>query len=189
MRAMTLAFPQHPEASQCLQQYMFGDAILVSAFTDQVFLPAGDWYDFWTDKIARGPAWIKAEYPADRGGSLFIKAGAIIPMQEPTAYVGATTPELLAWHVYPGPDTDYTLYEDDGISMQYCHGDIAVTTVAGRATPDGYHVTIQPRRGHYAGMPATRRHRFVAHSPNAVDIIVPAPEQMETAEATVKPKR
>ena len=189
MRTMPLAFPQHPEASQCLQQYMFGDAILVSAFTDQVFLPEGDWYDFWTDNIIRGPAWVKAEYPANRGGCLFIKAGAIIPMQEPTAYVGVATPELLTWHIYPGPDTDYTLYEDDGISMKYRDGDIAVTTVTGRATSDGYHVTIQPRRGRYDGMPAIRRHRFVAHSPNAVDIITPAPEQEEAAEATVKLKR
>ncbi|HOG49895.1 MAG TPA: DUF5110 domain-containing protein, partial [Lentisphaeria bacterium] len=108
---------------------------------------------------------------------------------EPTAYVGVATPELLTWHIYPGPDTDYTLYEDDGISMQYRDGDIAVTAVTGRATPDGYHVTIQPRRGCYDDMPAIRRHRFVAHSPNAVDIITPAPEQEEAAEAMVKPRR
>lgn len=163
MRALPLLYPELPETDQCLQQYFFGDAFLVGAFAERFFLPPGSWYDFWTDKLWQGPAWITAEYPDNRGGCLFVRAGSAIPMQEAGEYVGTDTPETLTWHLYPGADFNFTLYEDDGISLNYQKGERALTQVSGRACSGTYTVKVASRQGSYAGMPVHRRHQFVAH--------------------------
>ena len=55
VRPMALMFQDHPNARQLDLQYMFGDSILVApvVYGDgrcQVYLPAGDWVDFWTQR-------------------------------------------------------------------------------------------------------------------------------------------
>ncbi|MFA6930076.1 MAG: TIM-barrel domain-containing protein, partial [Lentisphaeria bacterium] len=167
MRAMPLIYPDLPESEECLQQYFFGPSLLLSAFAERLFLPPGFWYDFWTDKLWEGPAWIPATYPADRGGCLFVRAGAAIPMQNPSPYVGTITPECLIWHLYPGTNFDYTLYEDDGISFEYQQGKQALTQVSGRQKEKGFEIEITARQGQYQGMPAQRQHQFVVHPQEA----------------------
>jgi alpha-glucosidase (family GH31 glycosyl hydrolase) len=46
MRAMPLHWPDASDAYDCLRQYMFGPSLLVSAFTDEVWLPEGIWHNF-----------------------------------------------------------------------------------------------------------------------------------------------
>lgn len=184
MRAMPLVCPELPEADDCLQQYFFGDSLLVSAFADKVLLPAGAWYDFWTDRLQQGGSWIPAEFPADRGGCLLVKAGSVIPRQSPVESAGTKLPELLTWHIYPGEDFDFTLIEDDGISLAYQKGEVVETEVRGRRSGNRYMVEISPRKGTCQGMPALRKHRFVVH-PAGLKLEVPADEQNESAMATV----
>lgn len=46
MRAMPMVYPDDPAWDARLSQYMLGDFLLVSAFSKDVRLPAGDWIDF-----------------------------------------------------------------------------------------------------------------------------------------------
>lgn len=60
MRAMSLAFPDDAIASTFDQQYLFGSQLLVAPITAQgqtvkdVYLPSGEWYDFWNGGRAIG---------------------------------------------------------------------------------------------------------------------------------------
>jgi alpha-D-xyloside xylohydrolase len=72
MRPLWMDFPNDPNVANLGTQYMFGPAFLVAPVTEQgqtekdVYLPAGDWYDFWTNEKLAGGRWIKAKAPIDR---------------------------------------------------------------------------------------------------------------------------
>jgi hypothetical protein len=51
-----------------------------------VYLPAGRWFDFWTDTEMTGPAWIDYDAPLDRL-PLFVRGGHALPIAP-----GASTP-------------------------------------------------------------------------------------------------
>ena len=158
MRAMPLVAPDDAESDQLLTQYMLGDALLVGAFTTQIHLPAGTWIDYWTGDRYQGPANLDCEIPENRGGPLFVRAGAIIPTWPPMDYVGQVPIETLGLDVYPGGTSRFTLYEDDGISFSYRKGQLATTEITCEAKRDYVELTIAPRQGTYEGIPETRRY-------------------------------
>jgi hypothetical protein len=59
---------------------------------------------------------------------------------------------------------DYTLYEDDGNSLAYLSGAVAVTRVRCEAGPVAVTLTIEPRQGAYARMPLQRDYEVWIHS-------------------------
>lgn len=75
-------------------QFMLGDSMLVSVLYEDkdsrvVFLPEGNWYDVANNKMVKGPAQMEykvslSQYP------VFLKEGAIIPMQAPLDDAGKT---------------------------------------------------------------------------------------------------
>ncbi|WP_420139238.1 TIM-barrel domain-containing protein [Sphingomonas sp.] len=124
MRALFMDFPKDPVAATVGDQYMFGPAFLVAPVTDQgattrkVYLPAGsDWYDWWTNRKITGGQWIDAAAPIERM-PLFVRAGSIVPLGAPIQNT-ATRQPLSEIRVFPGRDTSFALYDDDGVTNQY----------------------------------------------------------------------
>ncbi|HLL89260.1 MAG TPA: TIM-barrel domain-containing protein [Tepidisphaeraceae bacterium] len=83
LRPMVLEFQDDPNARHLDLQYMLGDAFLVapvfgSETQRRVYLPAGTWFDFWTDEAHAGPGWIDCAAPLDRL-PLFVRGNSIIP--------------------------------------------------------------------------------------------------------------
>jgi alpha-glucosidase (family GH31 glycosyl hydrolase) len=156
MRAMPLMFSQDVELQDSIRQYMFGDFLMVTAFTPKVRFPAGRWIDYWTGKEYTGPSEIAYSIPEGRGGGLFIKAGAILPYQPDMDYVGQKPVDALALRVYPEGRSEFTLYEDDGLSLGYETGEAAKTDITSQNDASGELLTIGPREGRYAGMPDQR---------------------------------
>ena len=163
MRAMPLVAPDDPECAERTLQYMLGDALLTCAFTDRIYLPAGPWTDYWTGTVHQGPGEIPCVFPPERGGVLFVKGGAIIPLWPLMSYVGQEAVTKLTLDVYPHGDSRFTLYEDDGTSYAYQEGRVAETLIECRQTARGVRLTVHPRRGEYAGMPATRSYDVRLH--------------------------
>ncbi|GAA3412278.1 helix-turn-helix domain-containing protein [Paenibacillus hodogayensis] len=163
-RAMPLVFPDDPHAVVQQNQYMFGDALLVAAFTDQVYLPAGEWYDYWTGEKFTGPADISYHVPRHAGGPLFVRAGAIVPMWPDMEYANQRPADRLELHVYPGGMGEFTLYEDDGTTFGYQHGELAVTSIASRYERRVFAVELGPRVGRYPDMPESRTWEVVVHA-------------------------
>lgn len=111
-------------------EYLFGPFILVAPVEStkefvKVYFPQADaWYSVYNG--ARHPAGIEeiVECPLHRL-PVFIKAGAIVPMQHSKNHTGETSDQLIL-HLYAGDsDTSFTFYEDDGSSFSYQQGNYA----------------------------------------------------------------
>lgn len=159
MRAMPLAFPEEISGIYDRTQYMLGDAFLVTAYTDQLRLPAGRWLDFWTRKRVQGPLSTTASYPENRGGCLFLKTGAIVPLWPKQHHIDRGFNQRLKLLVFPDADlpSSFTLYEDDGITLDYLQGKLATTLIQCLPGDNGsVTIIVQPRRGEFTGMNTKR---------------------------------
>ena len=165
LRAMPLVAPDDPACADLLTQYMLGDALLTSAFTDRIVLPAGRWIDYWTGAEYEGPLDFTPEIPADRGGPLFVRAGAIIPTAPDMDFVGQVPMDVLGLEIFPSASGAFTLYEDDGTTFAYLDGRVATTEISCKVGEREATITIGPRMGEYDGMPATRTFNVSIHSP------------------------
>jgi alpha-D-xyloside xylohydrolase len=92
MRAMVLAFPDDPLSWNFEEQYMLGDALLVapviqSGGEKQVYLPEGDWYDFWTGQRFKGREILHIQSPLDKI-PLFGRGGKILPLGPSVQHMG-----------------------------------------------------------------------------------------------------
>ncbi|GAA3411331.1 TIM-barrel domain-containing protein [Paenibacillus hodogayensis] len=164
IRAMPLAYPDDPRCDELTQQYMFGPSMLVAAFTNEVHLPEGEWIDYWSGERYVGPADVTADVPGDRGGPLFIKAGAILPLWPEMDYVGHKPVDTIGLHLYPHGSSEFTLYEDDGTTFRYAGGEIAVTRITSEADDREIRIVIEPREGCYENMPEQRSFELGIHA-------------------------
>ncbi len=165
MRALPFVYPDEPAYDTCVTTYMFGPDLLVSAFTKEISIPAGTWYDWRTGAEVKGPCTRPVTVTDDWGGSLYVRAGAVIPMWPKKGHVEKGWSEEVELHVWPGPDGTGWLYEDDGMSLEYRAGKGALTALV---LKDGK-LSVGPRTGVYAGMPATRRMKAVYHQANSTE--------------------
>ncbi len=109
-------------------EFLFGDAILVAPvestrFTEEVYLPGGEWYRFSTGEKFKGGRAVTVPAPLT-DLPVFIKAGAIIPMQnviQSTSEKGDGLLEISVW--YGSETSSFVYYEDDGSSYDYQKGD------------------------------------------------------------------
>ncbi|MDF2657563.1 MAG: xylS [Paenibacillus sp.] len=156
LRAMPLMFPYDPNCDDLAHQYMLGDFLLVAAYDKRVYLPDGTWIDYWTGNTYTGPKLIHYSAPEDAGGALFVRQGAIIPMWPPFDHIRSSAPERLTLHIYPSHSSEFALYEDDGLTSQYQHQKVAVTTISCRSERDTVIVQIGCMCGDYPNMPTKR---------------------------------
>jgi len=99
-------------------EYMLGPDLLVAPMfkargSRDVYLPAGGWYDFWTDQRFDGARWIRYEAELETL-PLFVRAGAVIPMGPELQHANERAWDPLRFEVYPGSDgaTEMELTED-----------------------------------------------------------------------------
>ena len=147
MRALFMDFPKDPKAGNLTDEYMFGPALLVApvveqgAITREVYLPAGtDWYNYWTNEKLHGGQTVTVNAPIDTI-PLFVKAGSILPLGAPVESTHDTQ-AIAQVKVYPGADSSFTLYNDDGTTYAYEQGKTQITTLkwdnaTGKLTQDG----------------------------------------------------
>lgn len=158
VRSMPLAFPDDRNVDDLVYQYMLGDNLLVGVFSDSIYLPKGEWINFWDGKTVTGRAEkVHVPVPDNRAGLLFVKEGAIIPFQKPVQYIDPAKPlDTLLLQVYPKGNSTFTLYEDDGVTFKHEQGAIAKTRFDCSQTGSGIELIVRPVEGSYDGMPASR---------------------------------
>ncbi|HSC38241.1 MAG TPA: DUF5110 domain-containing protein, partial [Chitinophagaceae bacterium] len=110
------------------------------AQTRTVYLPEGDWYDYWTGQRYTGRQYIHVVTPLDII-PLFVKGGGIIPMQPGMAWTGEKPVDEITLDLFPQGKSGCYLYDDDGISLNYEKGDYAVTEV--RMADDAATTTVE----------------------------------------------
>jgi alpha-glucosidase/alpha-D-xyloside xylohydrolase len=127
MRALWLHYPGDAEAVKRGDEYLWGRDLLVAPVTAkgaterQLYLPEGDWFDFWTDDRHAGMRQLTrrvdlATLP------LFVRAGAILPLDPVRQYTAQATDQATVLRVYSGRDGEFRLYEDDGTTLDYLKG-------------------------------------------------------------------
>lgn len=163
-RTLFLNDPNDPEVYNHLDdQFFVGHDFMVAPIVTQhetlptptppvrsVYLPAGSqWYAFKDN-----------QYPLDApvpGGTLipnwyagldlvpiYVRAGAILPFRKLEQYVGELAQNPLTFNVYPGPDSSYLLYQDDGsTTAAQNQGTFRTTRVSHQGIPNGQNVRVQ----------------------------------------------
>ncbi|MFC4094690.1 glycoside hydrolase family 31 protein [Euzebyella saccharophila] len=109
-------------------EFIFGEQILVCPVQEpnaqgrRMYIPRGNWYNYWNDEIVEGgkEKWVAAELDSM---PLFVKEGAIVPKYPVQQYVGELEIEQLVLEVYfkIGDETS-TIYEDANDGYDYENG-------------------------------------------------------------------
>ena len=198
-RPLILEYPDDPNATNLSAEYLWGEWMLVAPVvrtrtqTSNVYLPSGEWIDFWTKQTYSGNTTVTVDAPLERL-PLFVKRGAIIPMQEwraTPASGAAATPDTLALDIYPAGSASFALYEDDGRTLAYRRGQFATTTFDCQANDREISVLLGRSLGDYDGKPSHRLYALrverVEARPDSIQdgtqrlAAVSGPEELETA--------
>ena len=160
-RAMPFMY-EDEEVQDSVYEYMFGDNMLVGAFSDKIYLPKGSkWINYWTKKEYAGGQHldVNKQFSDLQGGVLFVKEGAIIPTEEPQIYTDCKDHKDITLEVFPG-NGSYTFYEDDGVSLEYKNGKRAETVISVCKKDKEVIVEVGKRKGSFEGMNKDRTYRL-----------------------------
>ncbi|TMC44172.1 MAG: glycoside hydrolase family 31 protein, partial [Chloroflexi bacterium] len=99
-------------------EYLLGPDLLVAPMfvprgRRDIYLPAGGWYDFWTNQRFDGPRWIAYDAELETL-PLFVRAGAVLPMGPDLQYANERSWDPLSFDIYPGENgrTDLQVSDD-----------------------------------------------------------------------------
>lgn len=182
-RPMLLAFPEDYICSSDTwpYQFMLGDHILVApVYGDfnsmEIYLPKGyDWINYETKDIYKNGGFITVNTSDIHTMPIFVKQGAIIPMRQQTEWIDTKIPDTLSFDIYPSDTpSEFTLYEDDGETMDYQKGAYSVTRIVSEKNDTTITVVINKTNGDYMGKPTNRKYNvrlnLVSEKPSTVTI-------------------
>jgi hypothetical protein len=166
-------YPELEAAYECPQQYAFGPELIAAPFTSpalpemglarqEVWLPEGDWYDFFTGEHYRGGGKV-VMYGRLRDIPVFARAGAIVPLGPDVGWGGVDVPDELHIHLFAGANGRFVLYEDDGETTAYKFGTHAQTEITQAWSDDAWWITIEAPAGVTDLLPETRTVTLYLH--------------------------
>lgn len=149
MRSLLFDFPQDEKSKEIDDQFLCGPSLLICPVTEPMYylpnsvalpedtkkewdcyLPEGTkWYDYWTDTVYEGGRTITANAPLELM-PLYVKAGAILPMEQGMQYATDSVDTPFEIHIYEGADGAFMLYEDHGDNYDYEQGDFNAIPLA-----------------------------------------------------------
>jgi alpha-glucosidase (family GH31 glycosyl hydrolase) len=177
LRPLYLEHPDLEESYRHPHEYFFGAQMLVAPVLDAsgrrtVWLPPGDWRDFFTGRHFQGDNTFTAQYAVDET-PVFVREGAVIPEQSAGESSEAKPGGALILTVYGPGEGRFVLYEDDGDSLDY-DARHALTTIVHATGGDGtQRLVIVPAIGTYAGQAQARSYElrlFVARKPGSIAV-------------------
>ncbi|MFZ1684182.1 MAG: TIM-barrel domain-containing protein [Candidatus Zixiibacteriota bacterium] len=168
VRGLMWDYPDDPHANDGTAKYQFllGKDLLVApvyrsqaaskGWRDNVYLPQGDWIDYWDGTVTRvGANGLTFDYPVTLEKlPLFVRAGSILPMYPAALYDGEVPKDLLTLDIYPHGHSEYTLYEDDGHTRAYRNGAFSQQTfrVNHDSAKGTVAINLEPATGSFQGM-------------------------------------
>ncbi len=134
-------------------QFLFGPALMVapveSTVTEaEVYLPDGEWYRFSSGEAFTGKAAYNVPAPLN-DLPVFVKAGAIIPMQSIVQSTKDDHDGILYLNIWNGEEaSEFVYYEDDGNTYDYEGGSSYKRTIV--FNPQDKYITLSAAEGNYA---------------------------------------
>ena len=173
LRPLYYDWPEADAAYTSKGEYLFGNEMLVAPVTkaraddthlakENVWIPSGSWIERATSKAFTGPQNVDRSFSIDQI-PVYVKAGAIVPMQPAMRYTGEKPVDPLILEVYPlqnGQESAYTLYEDSSNSEAYKRGICAWTELRARQSGSTTTIEIDPVKGEYPGMVTARGYQI-----------------------------
>ena len=170
IRAMFLDDPNpYTLGSSTRYQYLYGPYVLVAPIyqatqsdeegndiRDGIYLPEGNWVDYFSGQIYEGGRIIN-NYDAPLWKlPFFIKQGAILPMTDAHNNVSEIKKDLRIYEVYPYGQSEFTEYDDDGITENYRLGAGSTTLISQEVAKDEANIRIYPTQGEFDEMVKTK---------------------------------
>jgi alpha-glucosidase len=133
-----------------------------------VEFPSADWYDYWTGERIPDPppnadpnpnappaaaeqvALSINVHPTLDALPVYVRGGAIMPIQPLVQSTGETPQGPLTLRVYAGDDCRGSLYTDDGESFAFERGSFLRMNFTCSVTNDGIEITVSKHEGAYA---------------------------------------
>jgi len=152
MRHPMLEFPDDPATYGTEYEFLPGDRLLVApvvkegATTRALYLPKGDWVNYWTGEILQGGRAVTVSAPLEQI-PLFAKAGSVIPFTRSdldtlaTDLAGRkyqTLDNSLIWRVFPSPNSSHDTF------VVYDGAKLAVEQTKGRIEAKGESPKVRP---------------------------------------------
>jgi alpha-glucosidase len=159
LRPLFLEHPEDPRTWSLDDQAFFGRDLLIApvltegATQRDVYLPAGDWYDFWTGRRHAGGQTVRVPVTL-ASVPVFVRGGAFVFRQPVVQHTGEMPGRPLEVAVYPAPRSEARLYEDDGESLAYRRGEFVVRRFEQQRTATSCTVRVGAADGPYR--PAAR---------------------------------
>ena len=128
VRALVLKYSRDPNVRHLDSEYLFGDSFLVApvlargARRRMVYLPAGEWVDYWSREAYHGPTCLNYPAPLEIL-PLFVRRGAIIPMGPEMDHTEQSIGAGLVLDIYPanrGSESvrgQFIIYDEDGLPV------------------------------------------------------------------------
>ena len=165
VRPLTFDYPKDHNVATIADQWMFGHWIMAApvlerlgtgkdeSLTRRIYLPPGDWIDYFRGDRLTGGKWI--DYPLNADSwmdwPLFIKDGAIIPTADPVKAVHTAKPEMIYLDIYPAAQRSQgEFYDDDGDSYDYQHGQFHRQIISAQAHATDTDINLSPNAGAYS---------------------------------------
>jgi alpha-glucosidase len=132
MRPLLMEFPDDPKTANLSDQWMVGGSLMAAPILQtggkrSVYLPAGGWYAFGSNLPLKGKRTIEITAGLDEI-PLFVRAGSILPLGPVIQHTSQLPGGPLELQIYPGKDATFTLFEDDGETVDYLKGQVRRTT-------------------------------------------------------------
>ena len=127
LRPLLFEYPEDPATWSLDDEFLWGSDLLVApvlreGVTDrEVYLPKGDWFDFWTGRRLEGGRKLRVPVTME-SVPIFARAGAFVFRQPVVQNTGEMPGQPLIVSAYPAATSQATLYEDDGESFAYERG-------------------------------------------------------------------
>lgn len=166
-------WPEADAAYTNKSEYVFGSQMIAAPVVapadpttqlarESVWIPQGEWIEAPTGRHLTGPAQLERSFSIEQV-PLYVRSGAIIPMQPPMQYTGQKPVDPLILTIYPLADrqsSSYTLYDDNGHAEDYQRGVCSWTMLHAEQHGDDLIVTIDPVKGSFPGMQSTRAYEL-----------------------------
>ncbi len=128
-RSLCINYPFDEKVYHSIYQYqfLFGNAMMIvpvttKEFSKKIYLPAGSWYDIYSDEVIQGEKEWSQEFPIYQL-PIFVKAGSVLPIQSQVQSTKDNPGDTLQVHIFYGAgENKFTYYEDDGSSFDYRNG-------------------------------------------------------------------